>query len=65
MSTIYCKDSSKSVEFMENADGQGRILAIACEDGEYWFTLGWYKTEAGAVRSARKQLAALGYTLNA
>lgn len=50
---------------MMDADTMGRILAVATQDGEYWFTLGWYKTEAGAVRSARKQLAALGYTLNA
>lgn len=50
---------------MMNADGQGRILVCAQQDNEYWFTIGWYKTEAGAIRGARKQLAALGYELNA
>ena len=47
------------------ADASGRILAAAMQEGEYWFTIGWYKTEAGAIRGARKQLAALGYELNA
>lgn len=65
MKTIFCTDTRKAVEMMMDADTMGRILAVATQDGEYWFTLGWYKTEAGAVRSARKQLAALGYTLNA
>lgn len=50
---------------MINADGFGGILAIAQQDGEFWFTVGWYKTEKGAIRSAKKQLANLGYELNA
>ena len=64
MKTINCKNSNKAVDLMYNADGFGRILAIASEGGEYWFTIGWYKTEAGARRQAAKQMAALGYTLN-
>ena len=63
--TISCKNSNKAVNFMMNADGFGGILAIATEEGEYWFTVGWYKTEKGAIRSAKKQLANLGYELNA
>ena len=63
--TITCKNSDKSVRFHENADGFGGILAIAQQDGEFWFTVGWYKTEKGAIRSAKKQLANLGYELNA
>lgn len=63
--TIKCKNSDKSVSFMMNADGFGGILVIAQEDGEYWFTVGWYKTEKGAIRSAKKQMANFGYELNA
>ena len=61
---ITCTSSDKAVTFMPNADGFGGILAIASQDGEYWFTLGWYKTTAGAKRAAVKQLGALGYRFN-
>lgn len=47
---------------IENADGFGGILTMALQDGEYWFTVGWYKTIANAKRGAAKQLARLGYT---
>ena len=50
---------------MINADGFGGILAVAKQENEYWFTIGWFKTEKGAIRSAKKQLARLGYELNA
>lgn len=60
-----CKNSTKSIDLHHDADTVGRILAVACQDGEYWFTIGWYKTETGALRSAKKQLARLGYELNA
>lgn len=62
---IICKNSNKAVELMMNADGFGGILAIATQENEYWFTVGWYKTENGAIRSAKKQLSRLGYELNA
>lgn len=65
MATILCTDTSKSVTLMFNADGFGGILAVANQDREYWFTIGWFKTEAGAIRSAKRKLARLGYTLNA
>ncbi len=65
MSYTCSNDSRISVDKMLNADGCGGILAVACIDGEYWFTLGWYKTQAGAIRSAKRQLASHGYTLNA
>lgn len=54
---------SISIEMIENADGFGGILTMALQDGEYWFTVGWYKTIANAKRGAAKQLARLGYTL--
>lgn len=62
---IFCTESRISVVIMTNADGFGTSLVIAEQEGEYWFTIGWYKTEAGAIRGAKKQLSALGYTLNA
>ena len=65
MKTFLCTDARISVDMMLNADGFGGIFVAAMQDGEYWFTVGWYKTEAGAIRSAKKQLANLGYTLNA
>lgn len=63
MKTLTCTDPRISVNLMMDADGFGGILAIASLEDEYWFTIGWYKTEAGAIRSARKQLASHGYTL--
>ena len=65
MKTLLCTDSRISVNMMLNADSFGGILAVACIDDEYWFTIGWFKTEAGAIRSARRQLAGHNYTLNA
>lgn len=62
---LFCTDSRISVTLMFNADGFDGILAVAEIDGEYWFSVGRFKTEAGAIRSAKKQLARLGYTLNA
>lgn len=50
-----------SVELLENADGFGGILVMVLEYGEYWFTVGWYKTIATAKRGAAKKLARLGY----
>ena len=62
---LFCTDSRISVTLMFNADGFDGILAVAEIDGEYWFSVGWFKTEAGAVRSARRQFACHGYTLDA
>ena len=62
MKQIICNNSSsKSVTFFDN---HTNIIAMAQQDGEYWFTIGYFKTLAGAKRSAVKQLAALGYTFN-
>ena len=63
--TITCTDTRISVVIMMNANGFDSHLVVAQIDGEYWFSVGWFKTEAGAIRSARRQLASLGYTLNA
>lgn len=63
MKHINCNNSnSKSVVFFDN---DGSIIAIAEQDGEYWFSIGYFNTLAGAKRSATRQLAALGYTFNA
>ena len=62
---INFKNSDKALELMENADGFGGILAMATQENEYWFTVGWFKTINGAIRSAKKRLAVLGYELEA
>lgn len=62
MKHINCNNSnSKSVVFFDN---DGSIIAMAEQDGEYWFSIGYFKTLAGAKRSAIKQMAALGYTFD-
>ena len=65
MKKISCTDTRISATLMFDADGFGGILVIAEIENEYWFTIGWFKTEAGAIRSARRQFAAHNYTLNA
>lgn len=69
-SKINCTDSRYGVEFIENCDGQGSILAIAVfNDGEtyggssYWFTIGTYKTMKNAIRFAAKKMAMHGHEL--
>lgn len=62
MKHIYCNNSSsKSVVFFDNDNS---IIAMAEQDGEYWFSIGYFKTLAGAKRSAVRQMAALGYTFD-
>ena len=62
MKKIICNNSnSKSVVFFDN---DGSIIALAEQDGEYWFSIGYFKTLAGAKRSAIRQMAALGYTFD-
>ena len=64
MKKFTCKNSnSKTVEIM--CDASGRYLAAAMQDGEYWFTIGWYKSEKTAIRASIKKLAKHGYELNA
>ena len=65
MKKIFCTDIRISATLMFNANGDGGILVVAEVENEYWFTIGWFKTEAGAIRSARRQFAAHNYTLNA
>ena len=60
--SIKIENTNIAIEIIENADGFGGILTMATLYGEYWFTVGWYKTIANAKRGAAKQLAKLGYT---
>ena len=61
---IKVKNSNKSVRIMENGmNAEYGYIAAAMQDGEYWFTVGHFKTLKGAIRSAEKQLARLGYSL--
>ena len=63
MKTINCNNSThKSVSFFDNAGLS--IIACAMQDGEFWFTIGRYKTLANAKRAAKKEMAAHGYTFN-
>ena len=63
MAHIKCNNStSKSVTFFKN--GEISIIVVAEQDGEYWFTIGHFKTLAGAKRSTIKQMARLGYTFD-
>ena len=65
MATIRCTNSeSKSVSFMFNGGNPNDIMVAAMQDGEYWFTIGWYKTEKGAKRAAIKSMKKHGYLLN-
>lgn len=64
MKKIICNNSaSKSVNFFSNNNG-ANIHAFAEQDGEYWFTIGSFKTLAGAKRSTVKQMTRLGYTFD-
>ena len=60
--SIKIENTNIAIEMIENADGFGGILTMATQYGEYWFTVGWYKSIANAKRGAAKQLARLGYT---
>lgn len=63
MKTIVCNNSQrKSVVFFNN--GGINILAIAQQDGEYWFTIGHFNTLSGAKRSAKRQMLRSGYTFD-
>lgn len=67
---INTKDGNHGVQFIENVDGQGSIMAVAVlNDGQsyggssYWFTIGTYKTMKSAIRYSAKRLQRHGYEL--
>lgn len=61
MKSVKCINSNKSVSFFDNGN---TVLVFAQQDGEYWFTIGkGYKTLNGAKRSAVKEMAKMGYTI--
>ena len=63
MKTINCNNSThKSVSFYDNAGLS--IIAYAKKDGEYWFSIGGYKTLENAKRAAKRVMAIYGYTFN-
>ena len=65
MWSIKCINStSKSVVFMLNGNHVNDIMVIAMQDGEYWYTIGRYKSEKGAKRAAIKSMEKHGYILN-
>lgn len=38
-----------------------QVMAVAKEDGEYWFTIGWYSNIKTAARYAAKKMEKMGY----
>lgn len=38
-----------------------QVMAVAKEDGEYWFTIGWYSNVKTAARYAAKKMEKMGY----
>ena len=71
MRTLITKDGRHEVTFMPNGGDKNDIictasLIVACKGvksrlTDYWFTIGYYKTIKGAVRSAKKQMLEHGY----
>ena len=41
--------------------GGSQFHAVAKEDGEYWFTIGWYSSAKAAARYAAKKMEKMGY----
>ena len=41
--------------------GGSQFHAVAKEDGEYWFTIGWYSSAKTAARYAAKKMEKMGY----
>ena len=39
-------------------------MVFACQEGEFWFTVGSYKTLKGAKRSAVRKMADHGYKVD-
>lgn len=65
MATIRCISSEhKSVSFMLNGGNPKDIMVTALQDGDFWYTIGWYTTEKGAKRAAIKSLKKHGYLFN-
>lgn len=65
MISIKCNNSeSKSVTFFRNGGKDDCIIAMAKEHGEYWFTIGTYKSLKNAKRAAIKQMGVHGYTFD-
>jgi len=60
MKSYKTKDGNHSISIHNNG---GSFLTIASQYGEYWFTVGTYKTEATALRHAKKSLARFGYEI--
>lgn len=62
MKEIKCTNSNKSVRFFRN--GPEDIMVFACQEGEFWFTVGSYKTLKGAKRSAVRKMSDHGYKVD-
>ena len=57
---IKAQNSNKSVYFIPNGGNMSDIIAMAQQDGEYWYTIGHYKSAKSAKTFADpKELKAL------
>lgn len=69
--TVKTNNGRIAVRFFTNGGDKNDIFVNALEMNtdngryEYWFTIGEYKTLAGAKRAAAKKMAKFGYTVNA
>lgn len=74
MRTLITKDGKHEVTFMPNGGDKNDIIctaslivdckAVKSRLTDYWFTIGYYKTIKGAVRSAKRQMQEHGYQFN-
>ena len=74
MKTLITKDGKHEVTFMKNGGNKNDIIctasiiveckAVKSKLTDYWFTIGYFKTIKGAVRSAKKQMLEQGYQLD-
>lgn len=74
MRTLITKDGKHEVTFMENGGNKRDIIvcasiileckAVQSRLTDYWYTIGYFKTIKGAVRSAKRQMQEHGYQFN-
>jgi len=60
MKSAYTADRQHGAQIMDN---HGTWIAMAVQDGEYWFTVGTYRTLAMAQKKSVAALAKHGYEI--
>lgn len=65
MIMIRTNNASKSVKIYTNGFGHMSFTALAMQDDEVWFTIcESLSTIKGVIKSCRRQMLQMGYTLN-